>query len=40
MDSGYFLTAEKHFYQVKNALNERGYRIYTYFFYHNIWALF
>ena len=32
MDSGYFLNAEKHFYKVKNALSERGYRIYTYFF--------
>ena len=32
MDSGYILTAEKHFYQVKNALSKRGYRNYTYFF--------
>ena len=32
MDSGWFLNAEKHFYKVKNALSERGYRIYTYFF--------
>ena len=27
-----FLNAEKHFYKVKNALSERGYRIYIYFF--------
>ena len=40
MDSGYFLNAEKHFYKVKNALSERGYRIYTYFFCHYIAALF
>ena len=29
MDSGYFLNAENYFYKVKNALSERGYRIYT-----------
>ena len=29
---GIFLNAEKHFYKVKNALSERCYRIYTYFF--------
>ena len=37
---GNFLNAEKHFYKVKNALSEGGYRIYTYFFCHNIAALF
>ena len=30
-DSGYFWNVEQHFYKVKNALSERGYRIFTYF---------
>ena len=34
------LNAEKHFNKVKNALSERGYRIYTYYFCHYIAALF